>query len=397
MKPTPSTERLDVLDVLRGFALIGILLANLVSFFGYYYLSFSEIQALHWLDRSVLFAIDWFIEGKFYALFSMLLGVGFYIQYQRSNNAETSFSLFWRRRMGFLLLLGLLHMHFIWYGDILTLYAILGFSLPLFLGVSNRRLMSIILLLLTLPLMIHALVVFTADAHFWTLLARFAKYIKGELGFAGRSDLVMLTSSSAHEVWSANVLGALQRPMSYLRSGRIPQVLGLFLLGFFLARYWLPRLRDGNAVPRRLWMTSALIGLLCSFVYAWIKAITGTAFSANAAGLFQGLVYHIGCTALMLGFAGALMWLWQHGIAHVFLRQLALIGRMPLTNYLSQNAIGIFLFYGYGFAWLGRLPFALIPIVAAGILVMQWCFCRYWFRYQPQGPVETLWRKFTYK
>jgi len=288
-------------------------------------------------------------------------------------------------------------MYLIWYGDILTLYAILGFSLPLFLGVSNRRLMSIILLLLTLPLMIHALVVFTADAHFWTLLARFAKYIKGELGFAGRSDLVMVTSSSAQEVWSANALGALQRPMSYLRSGRIPQVLGLFLLGFFLARYWLPRLRDGSAVPRRLWVTSALIGLLCSFVYACIKAVTGTAFSANATGLFQGLVYHIGCTTLMLGFAGALMWLWQHGIAHTFLRQLALIGRMPLTNYITQNVIGVFVFYGYGLALLGHLPFAFIPIVAAGILVMQWCFCRYWFRYQPQGPVETLWRKFTYK
>lgn len=183
------------------------------------------------------------------------------------------------------------------------------------------------------------------------------------------SDVAIFTSANAQDVWYANILAALQQPMNYLRSGRIPPVLGLFLLGVWLARYFLARLQAGYVLPKSLWLVNAAIGLACSFAYASIKAITGTAFSADAAGWLQGLVYHLGCTTLMLGYAGALIWIWQTSMAQKLPAQLAFPGRMPLTNYISQNLIAVLLFYGNGFAWVGEFPFAFILLVAFAILL----------------------------
>ncbi len=102
-----------------------------------------------------------------------------------------------------------------------------------------------------------------------------------------------------------------------------------------------------------------LVGLASSAAYAWIKALTTTFYSADMLRLFQGLVYHIGCLMLMLGNAGAAAGLWQHDRLKVLKSQLAILGRMPLTSYLTQTTHGVLLFCGYGLGLPGRLPFTL--------------------------------------
>ena len=151
IKPTTGSERLQVLDALRGFALFGILLANLYSFMGYNTYSPEEIVLLPIFDRAVLFFIDWFVEGKFYGIFSILFGVGFALQAERFRAADVNFSTFWFRRMIVLCCIGLLHMYLVWNGDILTLYSILGMLLPMFLTLSNRTLVRWILVLCVDP------------------------------------------------------------------------------------------------------------------------------------------------------------------------------------------------------------------------------------------------------
>ncbi|MEM6724804.1 MAG: DUF418 domain-containing protein, partial [Bacteroidota bacterium] len=99
LKPTTALERLEVIDALRGFALFGILFANLYSFIGYNTLRPAEIIALPIADKSVLFFINWFVEGKFYSTFSILFGVGFALQAQRFRAVNESFAAFWYQRM----------------------------------------------------------------------------------------------------------------------------------------------------------------------------------------------------------------------------------------------------------------------------------------------------------
>ena len=178
IKPTTGSERLVVLDALRGFALFGILFANLYSFIGYNTYSPEEIIALPVLDRAVLFFIDWFVEGKFYGIFSILFGVGFALQAQRFSTAYANFFAFWFRRMVVLCCIGLLHMYLVWNGDILTLYAVLGLFLPFFLNLSNRTLLRWIVALLSIPLLIHGLLYFTHEASFWGSLTRFSAGVR---------------------------------------------------------------------------------------------------------------------------------------------------------------------------------------------------------------------------
>lgn len=394
-QPTAKRERLVVLDALRGFALIGILLANLVSFFGLYSLSPADVLALPVLDRGVLFLIDWFIESKFFGLFSILFGMGFGLQASRMERTPGFFRPYWYRRMLVLLAVGLAHMVFVWNGDILTLYAVLGLLLPLFMSLSNRALIGWIVVLLIAPIAIFFVTYATSEAAFWSSLSRYSAEWKIELGYEGRSVLEMRTSDSAREVFFANALNVISRPMGYLISGRYPQVFGLFLIGLFLSRH-LPDLVTRRLQPSRRWLAAFTLGLLCSLVYAWTKLATGTYYSLTPMGAFQAVVLHIGAPLLSLGIGWVFVSAWQGTPGSALMRHLATLGRMALTNYLFQTCSAVLLFYGYGLGWMGDLPFALIPVFAAGILVAQGLFSHFWLRTHAQGPLEIVWKRLAY-
>ena len=394
---TPAGERLDALDALRGFALCGILVANLVSFTGFYAVDAARPGVAGPADRAVLFAIDWLIEGKFYGLFSLLFGVGFALQVDRARRAGIDLGPIWRRRMGMLLAAGVTHLVFLWYGDLLTLYSLLGLALPFAGGWSDRRLAWTCGVLFALPIGIHVLVAATSDAPFWTLLARRADDLRHALGYAGHSALEMHTSASAREVLAANVLGAIQRPMSYLRTGRIPQVLGLFLLGVWLARRTLPTLRRGAPIPTRPWALCLVAGLPLNLAYAWLKTTLGTPFDATAIGVVQGAVYHAGSTMLAVGYAGAFIALARSHRGRAMVKPLVVLGRLALTNYLGQTVIALLVFSGYGLGRMAQIPFWTIPAVAGVILLGQWGLSSLWLRRHRQGPVEWLWRAGTYR
>ncbi len=397
IRPTTSRERLVVVDALRGFALFGILFANLYSFIGYNTYTPEEILALPIPDKAVLFFIDWFVEGKFYSIFSILFGVGFALQADRFSSTNDSFFAFWYRRMFVLCGLGLFHMYFVWNGDILTLYAVLGLLLPLFIHTSNKVLLRWIIVLLTLPLLLYCIVYMTSDASFWGSMRQISDHLRAQWGFSDLTLLEMRTSDQNIEVCAVNVLYAIPRPMSYLMSGRYFHVLGLFLIGLLLARLWIPKIRGTNiTVPRSsIWL--GIVGLICSFAYAMTKLVMGSGYELNTLGIVQVIVYNVGSTSLALGIAMAFVSLWVSGRAKSAFKNLAVLGRMALTNYIVQNVIAVLLFFGYGLALMREVPFAYLPFFAFGILLFQAVFSRLWLKRYKQGPLEFLWRKLTYR
>ncbi|MEM0964333.1 MAG: DUF418 domain-containing protein, partial [Bacteroidota bacterium] len=394
-KPTATGERLVVLDALRGFALVGILLANLVSFFGLYSLSPDEVLALPSADRGVLFLIDGFIESKFFGLFSILFGIGYGLQAARMERTPGFFRPYWYRRMAVLLAIGLLHMVFVWNGDILTLYALLGMLLPLFGGLSDRALTRWIVALLIAPIALFLLTYATSEAAFWGALSQVSTGLKEELGYGGRTALEMRTSEAAAEVFFANVLSVIPRPMSYLLSGRYPQVLGLFLIGLVLSRR-LPGIVARPLQPSPRWIAAFTVGLLCSLTYAWTKAATGTYYSLTPIGAVQAVVLHVGAPLLALGIGWAFVTVWHRASETAVARHLATLGRMALTNYLFQTTAAVALFFGYGLGRMGAWPYVLIPVVALGILLAQGLLSHVWLRTHAQGPIETVWKRLAY-
>lgn len=396
--PTSSQERIVALDALRGLALLGILLANLYSFMGYNTYSPAQIIALPAEERTVLFMIDWIIEGKFYGIFSMLFGLGFALQQERfahRGDAER-FRRYWTRRMTVLLCIGLLHMSLVWNGDILTLYAILGFFLPWVSKRSHKSLIIWIGALLSIPLVIHAVLYWAPEASFWSAGTRASNHLKQLLGYADLSLLQMRTSDNAAQVFWINLLKAIPRPLSYLMTGRYFQVLGMFLIGVVIARRWLSGISDRSwRVPRAVYWVGGL-GLCASFGYAWVKRAIGSPFAMDEVGLIQALVYHVGAVCLAIGISAVLLKFWSARPDHWSSRLFATPGRMALSNYLFQNVTAVFIFFGYGLGKMSAFSFVYLPLFALGIFATQVVLSRLWLGKFAQGPLELVWKRLSY-
>lgn len=393
LKLIAQGDRLETLDVIRGFALCGIIFANLMSFTGFYSLSFTQIQSLPLLDRLVLFLIDVFIEGKFYTVFAILFGAGFTILQQRRLAQEKPFARYWCKRMSVLLLIGVIHMMFIWHGDILILYSLLGFFLLFFTKLSNKQLLGYIALLLSAPLFIHLLAYFTFDNNFWGMLRDVANNFKSGSGYEHLSLLEMRTSSEPFEVFIANLYSAIPRPMSYLITGRPFQVLGQFLIGILFVRIFLNKTNPASLPSKRTTILLLLFGTFLNIQYGIIKALIGSPFLLNELGLYQGVVYHLGAIVMAFGYIALLSQLSLYPLLNS-LKKLAVLGRMSLTVYLTQTSVSVFIFYGYGFGLMGKVPFATIFLFGVGILLTQYLIAHWWFTFQKQGPIEMLWRKY---
>ena len=397
--PTAERDRLPLLDAVRGTALGGILLANLTSFFGADMLTAAAraAQPAAALGQAVLFAVDWLVEGKFYSVFSMLFGIGFALQAARARSRGDDIGPFFRRRMAVLVLIGLTHMYLLWAGDILLLYGVMGLVLPwLWRGPLPTRLAAMAALF-TVPFATHVMVWLSDGA--LDPRAPFAAVgatLREAFGIASRTTLDLFAGGSSLDYWAWNTAYAVVRPGTYLQSGRPAKVLALFLLGAWLASTVLPRLAGSR---RLLWRTAWLggtVGLLASAVYAAIKAEARSTFELSGVGLVQTAAYTLGTTPLALAYMAVATLAWQQTAWQARLAWFVPLGRMALSVYLTQTLVQLLLFSSHGARLAGRLPIALLPVVALAILVTQQRVCVWWLARHEQGPVEWLWRRAVY-
>src|SRR3954468_7287099 len=173
---SPATERIQALDVLRGFAVAGILLANVLVFFGWFAIPPERAAALPSVARDTVAAFldKTLVDGKFYSIFSLLFGIGFGLQLARGDEAALPR---FKRRLRILLAIGAIHAFLIWAGDILMLYALLGFTMPWFARKSNRDLVRWSVILLAIPTALY-IIALTA----WTLSGSGAASASGAQG-----------------------------------------------------------------------------------------------------------------------------------------------------------------------------------------------------------------------
>ncbi|HEY0116862.1 MAG TPA: DUF418 domain-containing protein [Allosphingosinicella sp.] len=381
----PARDRIELLDALRGFALFGILLANILYWSGWIFL--EEPQRVALAGEASTHAQHLFhltlVDGKFYTLFSLLFGIGFSLQLARLQSRGVDGIRIFRRRLLVLLGIGLIHMVLIWDGDILTLYALLGLLLPWFRNWGDRHLLIAAVLLILSPIAGVALF----EALGWqphVAINGLGDSIGASLG-GNPKDPVGWLQRSDPQAFLAWVLGGWPYAIgTRIESWRIPKVLGIMLLGLVLGR----RLAAGGLLDDRrlMWMALAgglAVGLPFSLAYALTADATQTSLSSM-----------LGTVPLALAFGAGFVLVWPR--AKGMLGLLAYPGRMALTNYLMHSLLGILLFYGIGFGLIGRLPPAGFYPIALAILAAQVVFSRLWLARFDQGPMEALWRRLTY-
>lgn len=391
LAPVSTDQRSQWLDALRGFALLGILLTNIQVFSGYVFrdaLSDAPALAAAALDPALSLLAHALIDGKFYCLFSFLFGLGIALQMRQAEAKGATAMPMLRRRLGWLLLFGFAHGLLIWGGDILTVYAVFGFALLWFRGLSQRALLVAALFFLALPVLAY--------------LAMFAMQMSDPLagdpaappsqGLVGKLARGMATGDYADVVQSNAVFYAGGWVRRAVRLA-LPRIFGMFLLGVWAARIGFPALRDAQRPLLRRWLLwGLLLGLPLNFAFAALGA-NNALFPTGGKGLLAIVLASAGMPLLCLGYAAAFALYWRLRADSL----LVAAGRTAFSHYLGQSVVCVILFYGIGFGLFGKVSYGIALLFAVAVFVLlAWCG-RWWLRRHPQGPMEALWRRLSYR
>lgn len=390
--PVAEKQRAEVLDVLRGFALLGIFLAHVPGFSGWDVLTPTEHATVSTgIDPYLQFLRDWWIRGKFFSLFSLLFGFGFAIQCASAERSGDDVRVRFRRRQLGLLALGLVH-SFFWHGDILLKYALLGLLLLPTVGWSNKAVFRLALICL-------------AARGLWAFvpwLAAGAMQAIGDGATGGgsvdgavRGTLFGYSSDRWPVVLSANASFLRLKWLYVLYEGKLLSILGLFALGTALGRWRVhERTAELRGALRKVLCIGGAVGVVGNAVLA-VLWDTVPLFPPSALRVAEQVLAAIAVPALALAMAAAIA-LAEGGGARRWLAWLAAPGRMALTTYLSQTVVGIGVFYGVGLGLRGGFSLAACGAFAVAVFVVQAFAARVWLGFFRYGPVEWAWRCGTY-
>jgi uncharacterized protein len=363
-----ANTRIDVADALRGIAVAGIILYHSVEHFNI----FTQEPIVHTLptDQGVADVLAWLLSGKMYGIFAMLFGLSFFIMNDNQQQKGKNFSGRFAWRMCLLFLFGVVNVAF-YDGDILMPYALYGLMLIPISYLPSKWVWAIIVLLAIQPVELFCLLTGHTIDHstMWELYGQ-------------------INSAHEHGTFLQNTLTNLRYGFEVnmrfnVFSGRMTQLLCLFILGMQLGRQRMFYNEGRNLqIWHQLLWRSALVVAVLSYIdfgelETWFKPI-----------------YNL-TILIMIVSAIVSAWYAYEGVRKV-LHHLCIFGRMSLTNYLLQSIIGCFIFCGYGLACYRWLGITYAVMVGAGMVMVQYLFCRWWFSSHQRGPLEGLWRKLTW-
>lgn len=382
----PFQQRYVLLDSLRALALFGVIVMNI----GAMEMRFAgrEVMASAGTADFILMGFDLlFVQGKARACFAFLFGLGFGILMMRATAKRDDLRSTYRRRMLALLAFGVINQAFLFWGDILVLYALLGFALMGFRNAPDYVLLRVGLALLILPPML-------IGAAELALGERLPGLLQLDAGAAAARGLAAVTSASYFDFVSFSYLQAVERRLSDTADMVIYDcgVLGLFLLGFWGARKQLFSNIEANLpLLRRIARIGLPAGFLISAVYA--TRLAAIPVEPWLSGLVTASAF--GPPLLACGYMAGLALLFSRR-AKSLQEVLAPAGRMALTNYLLSGALGGFIFYGYGLGLLGRIGMWELNLIALFLFAALLLFSHVWLAAFRFGPMEWLWRGSTY-
>lgn len=397
--PVKVNERVILMDALRGLALLGIFIANIP---GYNFFSGgTEPAYASTYDHRFDFLETMLIEGKFYTIFSLLFGWGIAIQMQRREDKLLNPISFARRRLFFMLLLGLAHIVFLWIGDIVAFYAMVGFVLLAIRNWKDKTLLILAILLILSPILWYYLKMQFdwAKAPHIFLFDTGDKLSSKFTGINSNEEFFRFAANMNYfDLVKLNVAGFFYRYGDLLFQSRTVKVLGIFIIGYLLGRNGRYKTLLNN--HRFLWtiaISGLVIGLSANYFVAQIQHKDPSAYySFKPAGLTKTIWYAIGVAPLALGYVALFCLFASTSLGKGLVKILHYPGKMAFTNYIMQSFIATIFFMPFGFNMMGQLGTAYQFLFAFVVFIFQIILSRIWLYYFQYGPVEWLWRSATY-
>ena len=397
LQPVSSAERVEYLDVLRGFALYGVLLANIIWMACDTVLTPAAARQLptYAADRVVKYLVVFFIDGKFITLFSFLFAVGFTIQMQRAQQRGSTAVATYARRVAVLMLLGVAHVVLIWFGDILFVYGFLGFLL---LPIRNWRPGKAMVV-------VACLLILFSRATFLTVQNAVTE---GRPPQAAASHPSEETQQRTLTAFRGGYTEVVRKNVSIywddlfgtgIIAAMLGQVFGRFLVGLYAGKReyihtisdYLPELR--RAMPWLLVL--GIVGNGASVASEWARDALGV--SGNSVWLISlRPLIEAGVVSLAAFYAACIALLLRSTRWAPVLGRLAPVGRMALTNYLTHSLVYLFVLTGAGLGLIGHIGATVCFVITIVLFTVQIAFSSWWLRYNRFGPAEWLWRSLTY-
>ncbi|WP_338758607.1 DUF418 domain-containing protein [Massilia sp. METH4] len=381
----PST-RLDLVDALRGFAVVSIMLLHNLEHFDLYHKPGGQPAWLAALDQTVWDTMFFLFAGKSYLVFALLFGLTFHLQFARRAAAGEDFRARFAWRMVLLLGFGLVNSLF-YQGDILSFYAVMSFTLLPVAKLGSRTVLAIAAILLLQPyLWTHVLQalpqpdVKPADPASWAYFGQTTSY---------------LGSGTLWQTWAGNITtGKAAAVLWSWENGRFFQIPALFMLGMLAGRAGVFALSDAN---RTFWRRTLLLALPCfAVLYAATKGIDVTAPGEALRRPLMTIVKSWSNFALMGVIVAAFALLYQRGTFVQGWKAFAPLGRMSLTSYVAQSVVGTAIYYGFGLGLYQYTGATACLLIGAVLALLQGWFSAWWLRHHKQGPLEALWHRATW-
>lgn len=379
IEPVSLNERVQAIDLMRGFALFGILIINMLAFHS----PLSYIDPYKWFDgkinEGIYLFIDVFIQASFYPLFAMLFGYGLGMQFLRAEAKNQPFMPLALKRLLVLLLFGIIHAFLIWYGDILITYAIMGFLLLGMIRLPSSWLMAFAGIIYAVPHLLLLGIMFIAAAADPNIYVGYMEIENSIQSYQSGSFAEIFSQRLNDWTYSNNLV-------NYIIL--IATILPFLMIGGAAAKW---RLIERTQEKRKLWLILAIVPLLIGLL------LKSGPFLIDSNYAFVYLQDIFGGPLVAVGYAAIIALLAQKASMQKLLSPIAKVGRMSLTTYITQSVLATLIFYSYGLGLYGKVDLLTGTLIAIGIFVIQLIFAELWFEKFSRGPLEIVWRKWTYR
>jgi uncharacterized protein len=394
--PIPDEKRIISLDILRGFAVIGIFVVN-IQVMGCHFVHRGACKALHTsgLDAAISMMIKLLFINKFLSIFSFLFGLGIAMQVYRQIRKGNYETIFFIRRMAGLFLIGMLHILFFWSGDILHIYAIGGLALLWLMRKSNALLLTAGVLVLVFPFY-HQLLGFISSALHTGVVPDISTYSHEQLMKVNLTGSYLAIMKLHVSEYLHNLGG--------IHTGLIPRAFFMFAIGAWVVKKGVLTDINGFVVAIRRKMIGAfLVSFL--FLIAVYFIIQPNMYLLDAPSLIIAkkiatrvisLLYSVSNMVIAMSYIWLLAYALRWAPVQKAFAPLQYIGKMALTNYIMHSVIALCLFSSVGLRMYGTMRPSTGILIVAIVSLAQILMSKVWLTYFLYGPLEWGWRCFSY-
>jgi uncharacterized protein len=378
--------RIEVVDALRGFAIMAIMLLHNLEHFDYWFFPESLPAWMKATDSVIFNSMFFLFSGKTYTIFSLLFGFTFYIMFSNQEEKGNDFRGRFLWRMLLLLILGMFNSLF-YEGDALTSYAVFGVALVLVCKLNNKTVLAIAIICLLQPIEWGRVIYTFYNTSYEGALKLSDQYF-AQIG-------QYLSGNSFWDTLKGNITNGKLAVIHWTwENGRILQTPAFFMLGMLLGRIKKFILTTESLIFwKRIFIFSVISGILLFMLLFKLDTFGLLKAQSNSLKLIFTSVYNVAFTFFWVS---SFILVFNLKFGSWLLGKLRPIGRMTLTSYIMQSVIGSILYYGYGFGLYQYTGALYCLIIGVLMFVLQYYFCKWWLTSHKQGPLEYLWHKATW-